>query len=355
MPIDTLNERLAVIGFRSGAIVVPPFADSVLDSEDSRQILGLPRTGDPAQSVYPLAVGGGGVGVPTVSQPNVVYPLSVGASGGVGQPSVIRGTGELQVDVSESFGSLESMSASQVALGENHFVLKDEIASMEVASLDAPFVYSLSQMQRALRGTPGTGHAIGDMFCLISEDIARISVDDSLVGQTVLFKCVSKYQSLGDVVAKSVVIQPKAAADVFVPDDIFVRLASPEQVWTSGDLTTGTKDVWSDWIEVDLSSAVPAGVNGVVVNVRMVAVRTGGAGNATTLGIEYKRLASEITEERIAEAYIMPDEDDKQSRYSQQAIIALASDRTCQLRYLQNGSVVYYNYVVKVVGYFKKP
>lgn len=294
----------------------------------------------------------GGVGEPVISLTGGIYPSSINPAGGVGSPSLTRGVGAVTVDVSESFGALESLSASQVEGGENHAVLGNEIISFRTAELAAAFQYGLSNLDRTLRETPGNGHAIGDLFCLITEDVARIAVPESVVGQVVKVKCVSKYQSLSDVDSHDVTIAPASPSDIFVPDDIFVRVDPFDVVFDTGNLTTGVNNVWSAWQAIDFSGSVPVGASAVLVNWSMN-VFTGSDQEEEYLAMEFRRSAS-YTADKFTEYSGGPKLQTFGLSLSGHAILPVGSDLSGEIRYLQN-NLNGYSYVMRVVAYFKKP
>lgn len=81
--------------------------------------------------------------------------------------------------------------------------------------------YTLSQFQRALRGTDGTGHGGGESVYLLSgyKFVSPIAAAD--VGTTRYFKAVSPGQGLGDVAAISIVIEGNSlGADNAINGDI---------------------------------------------------------------------------------------------------------------------------------------
>lgn len=286
--------------------------------------------------------------MPLASSPLNTVPLN-GASTGAPLSSDV-----LAVDVSASFGELESVTASQLEGGENHAIAGREIIAFKTADLTAPFKYDLSEMVREVRESPGDGHAVGELFALITDDVVRIGVSEELVGSTVLVKCVSKYQDISDVNAKPVVIAPRTPETIFVPDDVYVPVEPFDLVFDTGTLSSGTNGVLSAWQALDFSGSVPVGAAAVVVRWNMVAVRTGGSTGDNFLAMEYRR-SSSWTAQRFAEAQIIMDgAGDSSPLFSGQAILNVGADLAGELRYMEQSAGTY-AYKIEVVGYLKKP
>ncbi|OFX14030.1 MAG: hypothetical protein A2V59_06545 [Armatimonadetes bacterium RBG_19FT_COMBO_69_19] len=117
--------------------------------------------------------------------------------------------GATTLDVTlDTTGTLESTSKTDVELTyDNAILVGEEVAGFTTAAAGGGGAYTLTTILRGRRDTPMTGHGIGEAFVLLSRAVARVSVDDSLVGQTVKVKCVSPGQTLGDVTAQDVVIR----------------------------------------------------------------------------------------------------------------------------------------------------
>ena len=312
---------------------------------------GTSWSGDSALGLDPAAItSSGGVGAPSLLLDDTLHPSAITSSGAVGSPSLIRSTGPLSVDVTASLGALENASESQVLAGENHAKVGNEIISFETADLTAPYNYDLSDLTRELRSTDGTGHQIGDLFCLITDAVQRIAVGDELEGETILVRCVSKFQDPGDVTPVEVIISTKDPADVFVPDDIFVEIDPTETIYDTLDLTTGVTGTWSDWIALDFSSAIPAGIKAVLVEVRMSGKLTDGD-DPIYFGIEYRKAdgypvwkLSELLGQSIEGINL-----------THQAILTVTGGLTGEFRYTENADAEVYRYVIKAIAYFKKP
>lgn len=149
-------------------------------------------------------------GSPTVeggSFLQTINPAGIAAPGGVGSPTVIGGSGSVfEVDVGDSFGSLESVSAAQLEAGMNWALVGEEIVGFRSASIVSPGVYSLSNLSRKARETSGEGHSNGERFVLLTDEVQRVTVGRTSIGKTVLVKCVSKHQNPDDVTPIEVVI-----------------------------------------------------------------------------------------------------------------------------------------------------
>ena len=104
-------------------------------------------------------------------------------------------------------GILESKSQSEVLSGLNTARLGSEIFGFSNAALVSAGAYTLGTLNRALRASAGGGHLSGEPFVLLDPDaLVRVTVPPALIGQAVQVKCVSQFQSLSGVTAKSVVI-----------------------------------------------------------------------------------------------------------------------------------------------------
>lgn len=126
-------------------------------------------------------------------------------------------TNTVEVSLSVT-GALTSTSQADVQYNNaNAALLGDEIVGFAAATLDdAPTrAYTLSMLLRGRRDSDMSGHSDGEKFIVLSTAMRRVTVDTSLVGQTLLVKCVSPGQALTDVTAQSVVIC--APSSPFVP------------------------------------------------------------------------------------------------------------------------------------------
>lgn len=111
------------------------------------------------------------------------------------------------VGVNVGFGTLATVSDSQIAGGLNMAYCGSEILSFGNASLGASTgLYSLTHIMRGERSTSMSGHVSGEMFVLLDASVLRIAVPSGLAGKTLQVKCVSNYQTLSDVTAQAVTI-----------------------------------------------------------------------------------------------------------------------------------------------------
>ncbi|MBS1716475.1 MAG: phage tail protein [Armatimonadetes bacterium] len=142
------------------------------------------------------------------------------------------------VGVSLTYGSLTSSPDAQVQSGQNWAVLGSEVLGIGTATLTSSLHYTLSHLLRGLRSSSMTGHGSGELFVLVSKAIARVSVDSSLSGQTLLVKVVSKFQTLADVTAKSVTIQ--ARTKLPVETDLAAHEATKASASVLGHIKVGS-------------------------------------------------------------------------------------------------------------------
>lgn len=116
------------------------------------------------------------------------------------------------VGVQLQVGSISTVSQTEVDAGLNAAVLGNEIIGFATATAGGAGAYTLSVLRRGRRGTPMSGHAVGERFVLVSPvPPLRVSVPANLVGQAVQVKCLSPGQVLEDVAAVTVVIAPPNA------------------------------------------------------------------------------------------------------------------------------------------------
>jgi len=116
------------------------------------------------------------------------------------------------VGVQLQVGSISTVSQTEVDAGLNAAVLGNEIIGFATATAGGGGAYTLSTLRRGRRGTPMSGHAVGERFVLVSPVLPlRVSVPAGLVGQVVQVKCLSPGQVLEDVAAVTVVIAPPNA------------------------------------------------------------------------------------------------------------------------------------------------
>jgi hypothetical protein len=183
-------------------------------------------------------------------------------------------TNDVDVDVTASGGQLISVSDDANAAGINGARLGDELIMVGTATVGSPGEYTLSHIGRGLRGTPMTGHSIGDKFVLLSSAVKRVSVSEDWVGDTVQVRVVSPGQAIGDVTSVNVVIAartPTATEDVAAAALTYVPLA-PSVVDSD---TSGTRAAVA-WTTFDASAVLPAGT--LFAEVQAVATDSGTSG-----------------------------------------------------------------------------
>lgn len=123
-------------------------------------------------------------------------------------------TNDVDIDLSVMQGELESKTEDQVLGGENHALVGVEILGFQTPSLTSAYNYTLSDLRRGERGSVMSGHATGERFVELTNDIVRVNVPDSYVGTTVKVKVLTEFQVLGDVTAVDVVIVARTPTDI---------------------------------------------------------------------------------------------------------------------------------------------
>lgn len=174
---------------------------------------------------------------------------------------------EVDVDISASGGLLSNATIDEVLAGINHALLGSEILGYREAELTGSNAYTLKKLRRGERGTPMDGHATGELFVNLTDSVVRVPVSETLVGETVKVKCVSPYQTIGDVASIDVVIAPRTPTDVetlkasvLVPREITpIEAASYDG---SGSLRTPV--AWTA-IGSGVAAAIPSGAKMVTV------------------------------------------------------------------------------------------
>lgn len=114
-------------------------------------------------------------------------------------------TDTLKVDLTESFGELNSFTADQ----ENAFtplaLIDDELVAYRTATLTGPYAYDVTHVRRGVYGTPIQTHVKNTQFLYFDEGIFTWQYDKSDVGKTLYFKFTSfnragqREQNLADV------------------------------------------------------------------------------------------------------------------------------------------------------------
>ena len=109
---------------------------------------------------------------------------------------------------------LESCSSSEVVQGVNWAYIGGEYVGIRDYNLTGTRTYSGTTITRGLRSTPMNSHGTGELFVEMTENVARITVDPSLVGTTIQVKCVSRFQTVADVTAVNVTIAARTPLPV---------------------------------------------------------------------------------------------------------------------------------------------
>jgi len=94
----------------------------------------------------------------------------------------------LDVDLSQSGGDLESVSATAAAAGVTLCYVDGEYLAYTTATLTAKDQFRLSGLYRALDTVPASAHAAGSTFCSLDSAILRYDLSTTQIGQTVYLK-----------------------------------------------------------------------------------------------------------------------------------------------------------------------
>ncbi|GEM_PF-2547690 len=168
------------------------------------------------------------------------------------------------VDVSASGGDLESASDSAILDGgDNHALVGGEVLAFGAVDMTGAERFTLSHLRRGERSSPMTGHATGERFVALATAVARITVPEALVGQTVQVKVVSPGQTLADVShVETVTIAPRTLTE---EEQVLATIARPRFV--SPVVLASGGPAAMDWQTVDLSAYVPVGAQAVMLQV----------------------------------------------------------------------------------------
>jgi hypothetical protein len=145
-------------------------------------------------------------------------------------------------------GELSTTSQTAVDGGDNAGLVGTEVIGFATATLNAPQDYTLSVLRRGRRGTSMAGQTSGVRFVELTDAAVRVSVPDSLIGDTIQVKVVSPGQTLADVTAVMVTIVAPTSPYA-TPDDLDTvaaqacgepvtngNISSPEMVFAGGDI-----------------------------------------------------------------------------------------------------------------------
>jgi hypothetical protein len=130
-------------------------------------------------------------------------------------------TDTLSVNLTESNGSLTSVSADVAANLISLVYCGGELLSYETATLTAANKYNLTTLYRGAYGTTIADHPLGSAFAALGGSLARLPFPASLIGSTIYFKFPSfnttfgGQQNLSDVPAYSHVVTGAGEATSF--------------------------------------------------------------------------------------------------------------------------------------------
>jgi len=94
----------------------------------------------------------------------------------------------LSVDLSQSAGVLDSVSATAAAWGVTLCYVDGEYLSFTTATLTAADRFRLAGLYRGLASIPSSAHASGSAFCVLDTAVLRYDLSTSQIGQTVHLK-----------------------------------------------------------------------------------------------------------------------------------------------------------------------
>lgn len=97
----------------------------------------------------------------------------------------------LAVDLTESRGSLMSVSAPDAQNLVTLSYVGGELLAYETAALAAGYQYNLTTLYRGAYGTAITDHPVGSQFALLDKSIGSFPYPSNLIGQTIYLKFVS--------------------------------------------------------------------------------------------------------------------------------------------------------------------
>lgn len=232
--------ELDVAGSPVEAITDSPPLGLVAHAEHNLVVLDVPPLDD-VQAYQPGVYVGGGVRVGGVWRGATIWgsldggnhyslfakldtELTIGESTDVladGVPSEDAGGGTtidasaqvtVRLDSLGVDGGLSSCTTADALAGANRFMLGDEIMAFETATgTDDPNVWLLQDLYRGLRGTPCSGHSIGERFVLLSnfaKDGGKfVPISGAAIGDTVDIKLVPAGQTLAEVTAESFALE----------------------------------------------------------------------------------------------------------------------------------------------------
>jgi hypothetical protein len=105
-------------------------------------------------------------------------------------------TNTLSVDLTESFGTLASVTDADRDSFRSLCWVNGELVSFKTATMTAAHKYDITSLRRALYGTVAASHASGSDFARLDKNIARVSLPAEWIGLTLSFKFTS-FNTLG--------------------------------------------------------------------------------------------------------------------------------------------------------------
>jgi hypothetical protein len=150
-------------------------------------------------------------------------------------------------------GSLTTVTTAQRTAGLSRIRLGSEILSYLTATLQSGTTYEIASLLRGQRDTP-TSHGSGEKFCLLNGAVTRISVADSLVGESLDVICVSPGETVGSQTPVTVTIA-EPTSPYPTQESLQSSLLFPHVV-ASGDIETPevlfeNGDVIEEWTPAD--------------------------------------------------------------------------------------------------------
>jgi hypothetical protein len=100
-------------------------------------------------------------------------------------------TNQLKVDLTESLAELVSVSAADKDSLRSLCWVDGELVSFQNSTQTGPFAYTLDTLRRGAYATPIGTHAINATFVRFDDNILKLPLKGSLVGQTLYFKFTS--------------------------------------------------------------------------------------------------------------------------------------------------------------------
>jgi len=113
-----------------------------------------------------------------------VLAASLAAYGGANPDD----TNTLNVDLSESQGTLDSVTPADAAAGQTLCYCDGELLAFTTATLTAPYCYALTGLYRGLYGTTAGAHASGAQFARLDQSVFEYDLPRAYIGVPVTIK-----------------------------------------------------------------------------------------------------------------------------------------------------------------------